>query len=150
MEHPLMIATESASSRTPSKELLLRDASVFTIVNGASHSTFWISVVQLGGRSRYFVWQRLGSRGKAYIGELHPLYGFVLRTTASEDHDQIDYVLNKALPHIWDGTPLPEGASVLMAVRCRKCDGRLTHPESIARGLGRRCAEIVGERPGAP
>lgn len=52
--------------------------------------------------------------------------------------------LEWALPYLTTGKSLPEPAEVWHEGRCGRCGRALTDPESIARGLGPECWEILG------
>ena len=53
-------------------------------------------------------------------------------------------VLRWALGVVWGQNTLPEGYNVQHAGKCGCCGRKLTHPESLATGIGPECAKRKG------
>jgi hypothetical protein len=127
---------------------LFAGRAVFTLVGKSRRYTYQVDRMpaRAGQRSPpYAVFLGTGDHGM-YLGLINPGQYRLALTAKSRMTAEAQPVraLNWALPYLMQGKPLPSPAEIYHEGRCGRCGRALTDPESIKRGLGPLCAEILG------
>lgn len=132
------------------KEFVLAGNAIFTVSNGSQHYTFKVRHTAANGRwpESWYVYMLTGPDNTSdytYVGVLKPDTGAILLTQKSRyNYDSMPVkVIRWAIGLMWAGKTLPEGYSMQHEGRCGRCGRVLTHPESIASGLGPECSGKV-------
>jgi len=141
-----------------SKDFILAGRAVFTVSGQRTRFTFKVNRKDAQPGSRYqdptyfvSVLTRGGGdedRAYSYVGILRPVDGSIVFTKGSKIQPSAPAAkaLVWTMKHVWAGKALPAPAAVYHEGRCGRCGRPLTDPESILRGFGPECAQVVGAR----
>lgn len=128
-------------------DFFLAGKATFTVSNGSEHYTYRIHYV--AGTEKYpeswFIMLFTGRSNQdnyTYMGKLDPETGSLDLTRAARYRDDSlpVKVARWALSLCWQGKPLPKGYTIQHSGSCGRCGRQLTHPDSLATGLGPECA----------
>jgi hypothetical protein len=156
VSHAELTPDQDARPLAPSsaKQWLQAGHAIFTLQGRTARYTYKISKVVPEDGSRYtspayFINLLTGPDNTAdytYIGMLTEAGTIRLTRGSKLPADSLPCkALSWALRYLWEGKPLPEGASIYHEGRCGRCGRRLTVPSSIESGYGPDCAGKLGE-----
>lgn len=127
------------------KDFILAGKAVFTVDNGTTHYTFKVKHNPQTEQwvESWFIYLLTGpdnTKDFTYMGLLKPTGEIITTQKSKFTPDSLPLkVARWGIGMIWNQKPIPDGYSIRHEGRCGRCGRVLTHPESIASGLGPEC-----------
>jgi hypothetical protein len=150
-EQSTLICAPPSTVHAVGREFILAGEAILTVDNGrGTHYTYRVQKVEASDRwpAAWFVKLLIGpdnTHDYAYLGKLDPGQGTLQLTRKSihpEDAQSVR-VFRWALGLVWAGKPFPAGYSIHHEGYCGRCGRQLTTPESVSRGFGPDCWEML-------
>jgi len=141
------MSVSMVSAPTEARAFMLAGKAVFTAksLNTGAHMTFKVKAAKKPGTVTHFVYVRDGSPGDSkfpYLGTLNAegvfRVGHPDRTPFNDSSRQA--IVFKFLAEGLRRDMISENVEIWHEGRCGRCGRALTHPDSIASGIGPECA----------
>lgn len=133
---------------TVSKEFITAGKATFTVHNDkGEHYTYRITKKEYSWGFLFFIGLLTGPDNESsytYMGALRDNKCGITKASKMSPTSLPVQVFNWAMSVIAKGKTVPEGYGILHEGHCGRCGRTLTTPESIERGIGPECAQIMG------